>query len=74
MLKVILIVKLKNGELKTIILDWVSNIFVDYANNKLTLIDYSTGLDCNYHFRPTGKEREQEATEILSVEIIKKEE
>ena len=74
MLKVILILKFKNSKLKTVVFEEVSDLYIDYAANKLSLIDVPTGLEYNYHFRPTGKEREQEATEILSVEIIKKEE
>lgn len=69
MLKVSLILKFKNQERKKIVFDEVSDLYVDYINNKLSLIDIPTGLEYKYHFRPTGKEREQEATEILEFRI-----
>lgn len=73
MLKVILVIKFKNNEVKTITYEEVTDVYIDYENNKFSLIDCPTGLEYKYHFRKTGKERDCEATDILSVEIISKE-
>lgn len=73
MLKVVLALKFKSGEIKNVIFEEVSDLYIDYANNKLSLIDIPTGLEYKYHFREKGNEREQEATEILDIKITKEE-
>lgn len=74
MLKVTLKLKLKSGEIKIVVFEKVTDLFIDYENNKLSLYDYNAGVVFPYHFRETGKEHEQEATEILDIQITKREE
>ena len=69
MLKVILVLKFKDDKIKNVIFDEVSDLYIDYANNRLSLIDIPTGLEYKYHFRPIGNEKEQEATQILEIKI-----
>jgi hypothetical protein len=73
-LNVKLKMRLKNGDIKIVVYEKVSDLYIDYENNKLSLIDIPTGFEYKYHFRETGKEREQEAVEILHMEILTKEE
>lgn len=74
MLRLRLKLKLKNGEIKIVIFEQATDLFIDYEKNKLSLFDYQAGTDYHYHFRETGKEREQEAIEILEIEILQKKE
>lgn len=69
LLKVTLKIKVKNGGIRVITFEKVTDLFIDYTNNKLSLFDYQAGCDYKYHFRETGKERDFEATDILSIEI-----
>lgn len=69
LLKVVLKIRIKNGGIKVIVFDKVADIYTDYENNRFSLEDFSTGLEYRYHFKETGKERDGEATDILSIEI-----
>lgn len=71
MFKVTLIVKLKGGEIKTLIFDEVSDIYADYQNNRFSIEDFSTGLEYKYHFVQDGTEQEGEVVEILEIKITK---
>ena len=73
MLVVKLKLKMKNGAEKIVVFENVTDLYVDYEKNTLSLFDYDTGVDYKYHFREKGNEREQEATEILDIKITKEE-
>lgn len=74
MLVIKLKLKLKNGEIKIVTFEKVTDLYIDYEKNKFSLYDYNAGVVFPYHFRETGKEHEQEATEILDIQITKREE
>lgn len=69
MFKVTLIIKLKSGEIKTVIFDKVADIYADYAKNRFSLEDFTTGLEFRYPFNPSGNEKDGEVIKILEAKI-----